>query len=91
MNRILKKGGMLLTSSDYWPNKLVNKIISKDIRRCHLITFSVREEIEKDVIKAAEHNGFTLTKSIDFTYEDKVVHWKGGRNYTFIFFALKKE
>ncbi len=91
MNRILKKGGMLLTSSDYWPNKLVNKIISKDIRKMSPNSVFSKEEIEKDVIKVAEHNGFTLTESIDFTYEDKVVHWKGGRNYTFIFFALKKE
>lgn len=27
MNRILKKGAVFLTASDYWPDKLVNKII----------------------------------------------------------------
>jgi hypothetical protein len=31
----------------------------------------------KDVIKFAEHNGFTLSEPIDFTYQDKVVYWNG--------------
>jgi hypothetical protein len=51
------------------------------------------EEIEKNVIDAAERNGFTLTEPIDFTYEKKVVRWRATaieRDYTFIFFALRK-
>ncbi len=27
MNRILKKGGMLLTSTDYWQNKVITRIL----------------------------------------------------------------
>jgi len=93
MNRILKKGGMLLTSSDYWPDKLVNKIINKDIRKMSPNKVFSKEEIEKNVIDVAEQNGFTLTEPIDFTHEDKVVHWRAAsikRDYTFIFFALRK-
>ena len=93
MNRILKKDGMLLTSSDYWPDKLVNKIINKDIRKMSPNNVFSKEEIEKEVIDVAEQNGFTLTEPIDFTHEDKVVHWRATtieRDYTFIFFALRK-
>lgn len=93
MNRILKKGGVLLTSSDYWPDKLVNKIIDKDIRKMSPNNVFSKEEIEKKVIDVAEKNGFTLTEPIDFTHEDKVVRWRAStmeREYTFIFFALRK-
>src|SRR5437660_12884165 len=69
LNRILKKGGMLLTSSDYWPNKLVNKIIYKDIRKMSPNNVFSKEEIEKNVIDVAEQNGFSLTEPIDFTHE----------------------
>ena len=51
------------------------------------------EEIEKNVIEVAERNGFTLTEPIDFTHEEKVVHWRATtieRDYTFIFFCHKK-
>jgi hypothetical protein len=44
-----------------------------------------KEEIENDVIKVAGHNVFTLTESIDFTHEDKVVHWKGDGTPCFTF------
>ena len=83
MNRILKKDGMLLTSTDYWPDKIVNGIKTRD---------NPRQEIETNIIKTAEQYGFVLTELIDFTYEDKVVHWDTtGLDYTFIFFALKKD
>jgi len=92
MNRILKKGAVLLTSSDYWPDKLVNKIIDKDTRKMSPNNVFSKEEIEKKVIEVAEKNGFTLTEPVDFTHEDKVVHWRATtmeRDYTFIFFALR--
>ena len=54
MNRILKKGGMLLTSSDYWPNRFSQQIISKDIRKMSPNNVFSKEKIEKDVIKAPD-------------------------------------
>jgi SAM-dependent methyltransferase len=91
MNRILKKEGVLLTSADYWPDKIVNVINSKhNYNNFPDIIFS-REEIEQNVIKIAEENGFVLTEPINFAYKDKVVHWNiTGLDYTFIFFALRK-
>ncbi|MGA8105374.1 MAG: class I SAM-dependent methyltransferase [Nitrososphaeraceae archaeon] len=92
MNRILKKDGMLLTSTDYWPDKIVNGVKTKDNPRHKPDNIFSREEIETNIIKTAEQYGFVLTELIDFTYEDKVVHWDiTGLDYTFIFFALKKD
>jgi 2-polyprenyl-3-methyl-5-hydroxy-6-metoxy-1,4-benzoquinol methylase len=92
MNRILKKDGMLLTSTDYWPDKIVNGIKTRDNPRHKPDNIFSREEIETNIIKTAEQYGFVLTELIDFTYEDKVVHYDvTGLDYTFIFFALKKD
>jgi hypothetical protein len=82
MSRILKSRGLLLTSTDYWPDKIINTRTLDNV-------FS-REEIT-NMIEAASENGLTLIEPIDFTYEDKVVYWhKTDLYYTFIFFALKK-
>jgi SAM-dependent methyltransferase len=91
MNRIMKKDGILLTSTDYWPDKILNIVKTKHNPKHHPDNVFSREEIEKNVLKAAEHNSLVLTEPIDFVYEDKVVHYDvTGLNYTFIFFALKK-
>ena len=89
MNRILKKGGYLLTSTDYWPTKIVN---TKKAISCNTAdNIFDRYEIE-EMLHIAEQNGFALTEPLDYTYREKVVHWKlTGLDYTFIFFALKKE
>jgi len=91
MNRIMKKGGILLTSTDYWPDKILNIIKTKYNPKDDPDNVFSKEEIEKDVLKAAELNGLILTEPIDFSFEDKVVHYNvTGLDYTFIFFALKK-
>ena len=92
MNRILKKDGILLTSTDYWPDKIVNAVKTKHNPKHNPDNIFSREEIETNIIKTAEQYGFVLIEPIDFTYEDKVVHWDTtGLDYTFIFFALKKD
>jgi len=91
MNRIMKKGGRLLTSTDYWPDKILNIIKTKHNHRNDPDNVFSKEEIEKDVLKAAELNDLILTEPIDFSFENKVVHYNvTGLDYTFIFFALKK-
>ena len=91
MNRIMKKGGILLTSTDYWPDKIVNVVNTKDNRKNSPDNVFSRKEIEEDVVNISEQNGFVLTEPIDFTHEDKVIHWDAtGLDYTFIFFALRK-
>jgi 2-polyprenyl-3-methyl-5-hydroxy-6-metoxy-1,4-benzoquinol methylase len=91
MNRIMKKGAILLTSTDYWPDKILNIIKTKHNHRNDPDNVFSKEEIEKDVLKAAELNDLILTEPIDFSFENKVVHYNvTGLDYTFIFFALKK-
>ena len=91
MNRILKKDGLLLTSTDYWPDKIHNTINTDINPKNSPDNIFSRREIEEDVISIAERNGFLLTEPIDFTHEDKVVHWNDTcLDYTFIFFALRK-
>ena len=81
MSRILKSGGLLLTSTDYWPDKIHTRTSDN--------VFSKEEII--NMIEVANKNGLKLIEPIDFTYEDKVVHWdKTSLDYTFIFFAMKK-
>ena len=88
MSRILKRDGYLLTSTDYWPEKIFNgkNVLSKGPPD----NIFSRQEIE-NAISVAEKNRLRLIEPIDFEYEDKVVHWsETGLDYTFIFFAMEK-
>ena len=88
MSRILKKDGLLLTSTDYWPEKTINTkcVLSKGTPD----KIFDRSEIEAAVV-IAEKYGLKLIEPIDYSFMDKVVHWnKTGLDYTFIFFAMKK-
>jgi len=90
MFRILKKGGYLLTSTDYWPQKIDTKGLypyGKDLGEMKIF--------DKDgiagLLKTAEKSGFGLVSPMDFTSKDKVVDWKRvNKQYSFIFFALEK-
>ena len=89
MSRILKNGGLLLTSTDYWPDKINNtkRVWSKDTPD----NIFDRDEID-NLIKVGEKYGFRLIEPIDYTCGDKLVHWKDiALSYTFIFFALRKK
>jgi len=89
MSRIIKSNGYLLTSTDYWPDKLVNNktVLSKDIPD----NIFSRDEIE-NLVEIADKNGLKLIEPIDFKYKDKVVRWNSiGLDFTFIFFAMRKE
>ena len=89
MSRIIKNNGYLLTSTDYWPDKLVNNknVLSKETPD----NIFSRDEIEK-LVEIADKNGLKLIEPIDFEYKDKVVRWNSiGLDFTFIFFAMRKE
>ena len=91
MNRIMKRGGILLTSTDYWPDKILNIVKTKNNPTNNPDNIFSKEEIEKDVLKVAELNGLVLTEPLNYSSVDKVVHYDDtGLDYTFIFFALKK-
>jgi SAM-dependent methyltransferase len=89
MTRLLKNGGYLLTSTDYWPEKITNTktVISNKVPDR---VFS-RDEIER-IIKVGEEYGLRLIEPMDYSYQEKVVTWKKtGLEYTFIFFGMRKE
>lgn len=87
MSRILKKGGYLLTSTDYWPDKVTHKTdVSSKEQRDNVFS---RSEIE-NMIEIAKKYDLRLTEPIDHSYEEKVVSWNG-LQYTFIFFGMRKD
>jgi len=88
MKRILKPRGYLLTSTDYWPNKIeTNSNVYHEYKPD--VIFS-KQEIE-NILTLAQKTGFELYETLDYEYKDKVVHWeKTGQDYTFILFCLKK-
>lgn len=87
MSRILKKKGYLLSSTDYWPEKIVNK--KKVLSKGPPDNVFSREEIE-NAVNLADSYGLKLIEPIDFTHGEKVVHWKDtGLDYTYIFFAMR--
>ena len=89
MSRIIKNNGYLLTSTDYWPDKLFNnkKVLSTGTPD----NIFSRDEIEK-LVEVADKNGLKLIEPIDFEYKDKVVRWNSiGLDFTFIFFAMRKQ
>ncbi len=88
MSRILKPGGLLLTSTDYWPQKVSTRWYPR-----HL-TFGVKWTIhdQADIelfLKAGRRWGLEPVGNLDYRTEDKVVKW-GGKEYTFLSFALRK-
>src|SRR5215204_4248686 len=89
MSRIIKSNGYLLTSTDYWPDKLVNNknVLSKGTPD----NIFSRDEIEK-LVEVADKIGLKLIEPIDFEYKDKVVRWNSiDLDFTFIFFAMRKD
>jgi len=88
MSRILKNGGYLLTSTDYWPEKI--EIQSNVYQRPGGDVIFNKNEIENLVTTAKKHS-LNLCEPIDYSFGEKVVHWKKtGKDYTFIFFCLQK-
>jgi len=88
MNRILKPGGFLLTSTDYWPEK-IETVSNVYDRPSQDVIFDENEV--KEILAKAGKNGFSLYGQMNFDFQDKVVKWKKtGKEYTFIFFCLQK-
>jgi len=87
MSRILKPGGILITSADYFETK-----IDTGAQRAYGVPIHIfsREEIEA-AVKIAERHGFTPTGPLDLRAGDKVVTWKThGLHYTFVIFSFRK-
>lgn len=88
MKRIIKPGGSLIVSTDYWADKVHNV----DGRQAYGVPVHIfsRQEMEEVIRIAAEH-GFELTSDmVDFDCEEKTVTWCGFQ-YTFIIVCFRKK
>ncbi len=86
-SRILKPGGILITSTDYWQTRIDTNGRQMYGAPVHVFT---REEILL-ALELAARSGFALTTPIDLVCDEKVVHWKQvDLDYTFLVFTLRK-
>ena len=87
MSRLLKPGGILFTSTDYWETPV-------DTRGQSAYGVPVRIFTRADVqgiLSTADGAGLRPTGPLSFASKDRVVHWqKVSLDYTFISFALRK-
>lgn len=91
MHRVLKRGGFLLTSTDYWPDPIDTRGLYPYGERLGEMRIFTRPDID-DLIKIASGYGLTPNEPVDFSYQDKVVHWtRVQRSFTFIFLAMRND
>jgi SAM-dependent methyltransferase len=90
MSRILKPGGYLITSTDYWCQPVDTNGIFPYGPAFGEMTIFDPDGIRK-LVRIANDYGLQLTEPLELECEDKVVHWKRvDRRYTFIFFVLQR-
>ena len=87
MNRILKKGGLLITSTDYWESKINT---NEKYAYNNPVLIYDKNSINK-LLNIAFKSNFTLFGSeVDLNCLEKVVHWKRfDLHYTFLIFCLQ--
>jgi SAM-dependent methyltransferase len=86
-SRILKPGGVLITSTDYWETPVDTGRRRMYGAPVHVFT---RDEILVSIELAAQC-GLVLTSTIELGCDQKVVHWKEvDLDYTFLTFCLRK-
>jgi len=87
MSRILKPGGLLFTSTDYFETPIDTKGQIAYGVPIHIFS---KAEIET-ALSIAKQYGFEPSSPIDLTTEEKVVHWsRYDLHYTFLNFCLTK-
>lgn len=86
MSRIIKPGGILFTSTDYWENPIDTQ--GKEAYGSPIKIFSGKDIT--DAINTAKEHNLELTEDINLKCNEKIVHWKD-LDFTFIYFTLKKK
>jgi SAM-dependent methyltransferase len=88
MGRILKPGGVLITSTDYWPEPLV----TSSATRVYGSPVKVFSEAEiRSALALSKQHGFEPTGPVDLSTEEKAVRWEGvGLDFTYVTFCLRK-
>ncbi len=88
MSRLLKPGGLLMTSTDYYADQIDTK--GQKAYGVPIHIFNRQEML--DAFALAESYGLYLTHDINLDCQEKVVNWKEYQlDYTFILFTLQKK
>jgi SAM-dependent methyltransferase len=87
MWRLLKPGGLLITSTDYFPTPIDTR---GQVAHGMPIKIFSKPELQA-AIELAKSQGFEQTDRIDLECEEKPIHWEQfGLDYTFVLFTLRK-
>lgn len=87
MFRLLKPGGLLITSTDYYPTPIDTR---GQVAHGMPIKIFSKPEIEA-AIELARSEGFEQAGPIDLECDEKPIHWEQfGLDYTFVLFTLRK-
>jgi SAM-dependent methyltransferase len=87
MFRLLKPGGLLITSTDYFPTPIDTR---GQVAHGMPIKIFSKPEIQA-AIELGKSEGFEQTGPIDLECEEKPIHWEQfGLDYTFVLFTLRK-
>ena len=88
MYRLLKPGGILITSTDYYPEPINTR---NKVAHDAPIKIFTRQEA-RDIIALAHGVGFESTGPIDLECSDRPVRWDlYGLEYSFLIFTLRKQ
>jgi SAM-dependent methyltransferase len=85
MSRLLKPGGILITSADYWSD-------SVDTSGKHAYGVPVKifdRNAIRRMISIARAQGLSIEGRLKYACKEKIISWLGLR-YTFIYFTLRK-
>jgi len=87
MYRVLKPGGLLITSTDYYPTA-----IDTEGKMAHgdAIKIFTKAEIQ-EILRLAQLLGFESTGEVDLECSERPVRWEQfGLDYSFLIFTLRK-
>lgn len=90
MSRILRPGGVLLTTTDFWPTRVdCTGIYPYGEGMGEMKVFSAREL--EDFCGLAQKHGLVACGPLNLETKDRVIRWERvDREYTFAFVALRK-
>ena len=87
MARILKPGGLLITSTDYWPQTVDTNSMAAYGSPVKIFT---AQEIQS-ALDLAQQSGFEMTGRVDLLAKEKAVLWaRVGLEFTYVIFCLRK-
>lgn len=90
MKRLLRPGGLLISSTDYWSAPVDCTGIFPYGEQWGQMKVFQPDELE-GFVRLAESHGFAATGPLDLSTREKAVRWERvDRDYTFAFIALRK-